>query len=137
MEEAGTNNAIIEIGGCSDDQEAGVIPGAMRLLDGIYPVGIHIVTKFDFTDNQGILDVKTRSAVRAIEETMRRYWNLPLRTAYIRRYHVPESIPDDVLETACKKIAFKTQINPKRIVYVPNVEHQEDLDAYIAPGLQE
>lgn len=131
MLESETQNTIIEVGGCPDDPEAKAIPGAIRLLHEKYQAGIVLLTRFDHSDAGGKLDVKTRGPVRAIEATMREYWNLPLDAVFIRRANVSPSITDEALGDACRKVAFKTQINPKKIAYLPNVEKLDDLDQYV------
>lgn len=131
MQKFKKENAVIEIGGCPDDMEAKTIPGAIRLLHERYQVGIILLTRFDHSDVGGKIDVKTKGSVRAIEETMREYWNLPLGCVFIRRASVPLSITDEVLEDACKRVAFKTQVNSKKIVYLPNVEKIDNLDQYV------
>lgn len=127
----GDKNSIIEMGGCPDDMEANYLPGVIRLLSHFYETSVHILTCFTYTNIKGKNDVKTRMAVRAVIETMQAYWNLPLHTLWIRRASVPEDVSDEKLQEATKKVAFKLQLDPKKIVYVPNLSKPEELDDYV------
>lgn len=130
-EKIGKRDSVIEMGGCPDDMEANFLPGVIRLLSHFYETNIHILTCFSDTTINNKVDPKTRVAVRAAIDTMQAYWNLPLHTLWIRRASVPKDIPDTTLKEATKKIAFKLQLDPNKVVYIPNVSKPEDLDFFI------
>lgn len=129
----GENNAVIEVGGCPDDEESNYLPAVIRLLSHLYETSIHVLSCYTHTSVNGKDDPKTRLAVRAVVETMQAYWGLPLHTLWIRRANVPETVSDEVLHAATKKVAFKTQLNPKQVVYVPNLSSPVELSQYIEP----
>lgn len=128
------NTGVIEIGGCPDDQEAYLPAAAVRAMSHSRRVMLHLVTAFDYSSfNDGRIEAKTRPPVRAIESTMKTYWGTPLDAlrVYVRRANVPTKISDEILKNAMNKIAFKTQLDPNQVTFVPNVSSPEELDEYV------
>lgn len=128
---------VIEVGGCTDDQEAYLPAAAVRIMSHERDLRLHLVTAYDFsTLAEGQHEVKMRPPVRAIEATMKTYWGTALNslTVHIRRANVPEDIDDDTLRQATKKVAFKTQLDPRRVKFIPNVSSPSELDEFVAPN---
>lgn len=130
MKKAKTQDALIEIGGCPDDPEAMPIPAAIRMLDQEFGASVILLTKFDFNNEDGQHHIKTRGSTRAIETTMKAFWGLKLNSVFIRRAGLPKTIKDHELEAACQKVAFKSQIHPDRVVFLPDVNQPEELDQF-------
>ena len=127
-----SNNFIIEVWWCPDDKEADLIPLAIRhfISKTNAEVWIIIVTKYDTAMWKNWIEFKTRWPVRAIEETMIKYWNMKLEWCFIRRDTVPETISDDILKEWTKKVAHKTWLNENEIHYLPNVDQITELKPY-------
>ena len=129
-------SAVIEIGGCPDDEEAVLPADAVRVLasDHDYQVSLHVVSAYDYTtSSQRGHDVKTRMPVRAIEAAMKSYWGVSLDSlrAYVRRANIPDDVTDERLRDATEKVAFKTGLKPHQVKYIPNLSRPEELDEYI------
>lgn len=131
------NKAVIEMGGCPDDPESVIPIGAIKVLARKRKIRLHLMTAFDYTtrddDNH---DAKTRPPVRAITETLRAYAGIALRdfSVYIRRNHLPASVPDERLVEAGRKVAFKTFLLPQQVRYIPNLASPAELYNYLEWG---
>lgn len=75
--------------------------------------------------------------VRAITATMQSYWGISIESlsVYVRRANVPDDVSDALLSAATKKVAFKAQLRPEQVRYIPNLQAPEQLDEYVSPGL--
>lgn len=136
----GDRSGVIEIGGCPDDPEAALPASAIRALSHESDVTLHLLTAYDYTTRaERQYDVKTRMPVRAITETMRSYWGISLDSlsVYIRRANVPDDVSDELLRAATEKVAFKTNLRPEQVRYIPNLQEPEQLDAYVSPRLDD
>lgn len=131
----GAHHGVIEIGGCSDDGEVGLPSSMVRALQQYgYDVRLHLISLYDFIPTaNGAYDIRPRTAVRAIEETMQHYWGLSLKnlSVYVRRENVPANVPDQTLIKVAHEIAGYTYLSSGQVRYIPNLTSPEELDQYI------
>ncbi len=133
IEKNNKNPFLIEIWWCPDDKESeSIIPLAIRKLQNKIKARIWIVlvTKYDIAYWKEWFEAKTRWPVRAIEETMSKYWWLPMLHTFIRRDTLPENIKDEDLKNLTKKVNHKTWIWEEKISYLPNVSNIWELKKY-------
>lgn len=127
-------DGVIEMGGCPDDKEAVLPADAVRVLSHERDVKLHLLTAYDYTTKaERQYDVKTRLPVRAVASTMGTYWGTPLDnlSVYVRRANVPDDVTDETLQAATRKVAFKSQLRPEQVRYIPNLQSPDQLDAYV------
>ncbi len=130
---------LIEIGGTIEDNELIYIPGALRFLSRTEYLNIDpeiiLLTYFDFAEPhiEGAHRIKTQYIRRGIITVSKAYYGLPLKACFVRRRHVPIEISDDVLKKDLKNIAYETQIDPDKIIFLPNVKknNMKDLTTII------
>lgn len=130
----GNGDAVIEIGGCPDDKEASLPADAIRLMMHDRDVRLHLLTAYDYTTRaERQFDVKTRMPVRAVEAALTAYRGVSLKNlaVYIRRANVPDEVGDQMLKDATNKVAFKSQLMPPQVTYIPNLGRPEELDEFI------
>jgi len=132
---AGGRDAVVEIGGCPDDDEAGLVTHAVRVLLGRYRdrLFVHVVTELDPATDRDGPTFKIRTAVRAVRTVLRTYYGVPLWNVrvWVRRASVPGSFTDEQLRAAMVPIAFKLGLAADQVRYVPNVARPEDLDQVV------
>ena len=120
---------IVEIGGTIEDHEVVYIPSAMRFLGhpellGIIPE-IILLTYFEFAESYDVerYRVKTQYIRRGIAQVNQYYYGMPLKACFVRRRNVPESISTEILLSDLKNAAYETQLDPGKMIYIPNVTH--------------
>lgn len=120
-------NVVIEIGGIPSDLEHSPLPAAFRLL------GIHssvvpeliMLSYFEHVTVEGQNRLKAQVIKEGLRNATKQYTGLSLKAVFVRRKHVPPEIPNEKLKRELERIAYETQTDPSRFIFLDNVA---DLD---------
>lgn len=128
-------SAVIEMGGCPDDEEATLPANAIRVLAGVYGyrVFLHVVSAYNVTSKGRGYRLRNRMPIRAVKTAMQVYWGVSLADlkVYARRADVPSDISDERLMDESAEVALRIGCRPDQVKYIPNLSGPEELDKYI------
>ncbi|MCP4218771.1 MAG: hypothetical protein GY765_29335, partial [bacterium] len=122
---------LIEVGGTIEDMESIYVPGAIRFLGkkeflNVTPQVV-LLTYFDYAEPhaEGAHRLKTQYARRGIAKVSGTYYGVPLKACFVRRRNVPDVVLDAKLEADLENVAYETQIDPREVILLPNVEKKD------------
>ncbi|MFA6047792.1 MAG: 2-thiouracil desulfurase family protein [Parcubacteria group bacterium] len=130
-------NVVIEIGGTPVDSEQDVLPSTFRLMGiktNVVPELI-LLSYFETREdnaNDGKKGLKTQIIRQGIRDATTKYAGLPLKSVFVRRRRVSESIVSVSLQDELLRVAYETQISPQKLTLLENYQDVTELMKYIS-----
>jgi len=126
-------NVVIEIGGIPSDLEHSPLPAAFRLL-GIHSLVVPELIMLSFFEHVTV-NSHQRLKAQVIKEGLRnateRYAGLPLKAVFVRRKHVPPEISNEKLKSELERIAYESQTDPAKFIFLDNVADLDEEKAVV------
>jgi len=118
-------NVIIEIGGIPSDLEHSPLPAALRLLSihSLIVPELIMLSYFEHTNVGNQNRLKAQIVKEGIRNITEKYVGLPLKAVFVRRKYIPQEIPNERLKEELTRVAYETQVEPSKFVFLDNVEN--------------
>lgn len=128
MKDHKPENVVIEIGGIPSDLEHSSLPAAFRLL-GIHSLVVPeliMLSYFEYVTVDGQNRLKAQVIKDGLRNATERYAGLPLKAVFVRRKHVPTEIPNERLGIELERIAYESQTDPGKFIFLDNVANLDE-----------